>query len=435
MRRLWAFAAAMGGVLLIAASSHSDSKHVDVITLDDVINPATADFILDSIATAEEDGAECLIVQLDTPGGLVDSTRDIVKGIFAADVPVVIYVAPSGARAGSAGVFITMASHVAVMAPGTNIGAAHPVSGSGEDIGGEMEKKVINDTAAGMQAWATERGRNAEWAVKAVRESVSITEKKALKINVVDLISPSLEDLLNQIDGRTVKVRSGEVTLATKGATMQHLSMNLKQRIVATISRPNVAYLLLLVGMAGLFLEYTHPGTLVPGIVGAICLILFFAVQSLPINYIGLLLMLLAIGLFVAEVFVTSFGLLSIAGIAALIMGSLLLFDTPQAAFPHVSWSAIIPTVALVATGTLLLGIIVLKGQLGKVRTGQEGLVGEEGIARTVVMGTEGSVFVHGEIWNATSAQPIPEGSRVRVVKVNNLRMEVEPFSSETSES
>lgn len=404
---------------------------VAMIVVKHVINPSTADFVVESVKRAERENAQCLVIMLDTPGGLIDSTREIVQSFFASTIPVIVFVAPSGARAGSAGVFITMASHVAAMAPGTNIGAAHPVGGSGEDIQGDMKQKVVNDAVAQVRSWAQERGRNVDWVEKAIRESASITDKEALELKVVELSANDMTDLLNKLNRREVNMGGGKkITLNTEGAQIIEYKMSLKQKIVSTISQPNIAYILLLIGMLGLFLEYVHPGTLVPGIVGGICIILFFVVQNLPINYVGVALILLAVIFFIAEIFVTSFGLLTIGGIISFVIGAILLFDTPTSTVT-VSRSVIYPTVAVFAAAFLGAGLLVLKSQFKKPISGKEGLIGGIGEARTDIAPT-GTVFFHGEFWTAHSRTPIPQGAKVKVLAVKDMKLEVEKAEEES---
>lgn len=403
---------------------------VATIVIKHVINPSTADFVVESVKRAEKENAQCLVIMLDTPGGLIESTREIVQSFFASNVPVIVFVAPSGARAGSAGVFITMASHVAAMAPGTNIGAAHPVGGSGEDIQGDMKQKVVNDAVAQVRSWAQERGRNVEWVEKAIRESSSITDKDALELKVVEISATDMTDLLKKLNGREVNMGRGKkITLHTESAQIIEYKMNLKQKIVSTISQPNVAYILLLIGMLGLFLEYVHPGTLVPGIVGGICIILFFVVQNLPINYVGVALILLAVIFFIAEIFISSFGLLTIGGIVSFVIGAILLFDTPTSTVT-VSRSVIYPTVAVFAAAFLGAGLLVLKSQLKKPVSGKEGFIGKIGEAKTDIA-PSGTVFLHGELWTAYSKTSIPQGAKVKVLAVKDMKLEVEKAEEE----
>jgi len=311
-------------------SAENRAGQVMVITVQGVINPVSSEYIKKSIEEANEQGMEALVIELDTPGGLDTSMRSIIKVINVSEVPVVVYVAPSGARAASAGVFITMAAHIAAMAPGTNIGAAHPVG-----IGGKMDKtmveKVTNDAVAYIKSIAERRGRNVKWAEDAVRNSVSITAREALKLGVIDLVSKDIGDLLDRIDGMKVKTPAGEKVLHTRGASVVRKQMGLRLKILALISNPNIAYILMLLGFYGLFFEFTNPGSIFPGVVGGICLILaFYAFQTLPVNYAGLLLIVLAVILFVLEIKITSGGVLTIGGIISMIIGSIMLFESPD---------------------------------------------------------------------------------------------------------
>jgi len=402
----------------------SESRQVQVITIDGVINPVVAEFIIKAIKSSVSENAECLIIQMDTPGGLDLSMRSIIKEMMNADIPVVVYVSPSGSRAASAGAIITLAAHLAAMAPGTNIGAAHPVALGGGKMEDEMAAKVENDAAAYVESIATKRNRNKEWAIKAVRESVSITEKEALKIKVIDLIASDLTDLLTQIDGHKVSTTLGDKTLSTKNAATTRIEMGLREKILDTLSNPNIAYILMMAGLLGLYFELSNPGAIFPGIVGGISLILaFFAFQTLPVNYAGILLILLAVILFILEIKVTSFGMLSVGGIIALFLGSLMLFDSP-APFLRVSLDIIIPVVA-VTSGLLILAIsLAIKAQRRKPTTGKEGLLGETGVAKSTI-DPQGKVFIHGEYWDAISDEPIPEGTRVKAIEVNNIVIKV----------
>jgi len=370
-RFLLAFA--LLSLFLFPGNSLAQAPQVDLIRIqDDTINPITAEYIVDAIAQAEKNGSEILIIELDTPGGLLSSTRIIVKSILASKVPVVVYVAPSGARAGSAGVFITYAGHVAAMAPSTNIGAAHPVSLGGgrrslwdslrdlidhfvsrkedgkekkvteEKEASPMESKVLQDTVAFIKALAQERGRNVHWAEQSVTQSKSITETEALKMDVIDLIAADPEDLLRQLDGRTVSLPDGEKTLKTKQADIHAVEMNFRQRFLNVLANPNFAYILLMLGFYGLLFEVTHPGIGVPGVLGAIFIILaFFSLQILPTNYAGLALIALALVLFVAEAFIPGLGLPTLGGIVCMFLGSMLLFDSPYEVM-RVSWTLIL---------------------------------------------------------------------------------------------
>ncbi|MFH2011157.1 MAG: nodulation protein NfeD [Pseudomonadota bacterium] len=409
----------------LAFFTSANSPHVNVARIDSVINPVVVEFIAESIDKSIKDGAECLIIELDTPGGLDLSMRKIVKNILSADIPIIVYVSPGGARAASAGVMITLASNIAVMAPGTNIGAAHPVTMGGQKIDKEMEKKVVNDAAAYIKSIAEKRGRNANWAEDAVRKSVSITEKEALSLKVIDLIAPDIKTLLEKIDGKQVKTGKGVLTLRTKNAKPVFINMGIRHNILNILSNPNIAYVLMMIGFLGLYFELAHPGVIFPGVIGAISLILaFFAFQTLPINYAGILLIVLAIILFIVEVKVTSFGLLTIGGIVSMLLGSLMLFESPVP-YLRVSWSVVIPVVLGTSALFILSATLAFRAYLSKPTTGMEGLEGEIGVAKTEIL-QEGKVFIHGEYWNAYSDEVIPEGEKVRVLKVDSLQLKVE---------
>ncbi len=407
------------------------ANHVNLIVIDGTINPAVADFIHESIARTRDEGALALVIQLDTPGGLLSSTKTIVKDILGAPVPVIVYVAPSGAGAGSAGVFITMAAHIAAMAPGTNIGAAHPVAGGGQDIQGDMREKIENFTASFGETIARRRGRNVEWAEKAVRESVSITEVEALEKNVIDLIASDLQDLLRQAEDREVEVGNTKVALnfkSAKGADGQirisTLEMRLKHKVLNLLADPNIAYLLMMAGILGLYLEFSHPGTVFPGLAGGICLLLALtALQVLPINYTGLLLILLGVSLLIAELFLPSFGILGVGGIISLALGSLFLFDTPESDL-MVDRSVIFTVVACFSGIMLIVGSLAIKAWRQKPLSGMEALVGEIGEVK-VRLSPRGKVWVHGEYWNAEGEEEIEVGERVQVSGVKGMTLKV----------
>lgn len=412
------------GVAVFAQPKDAAGPHVDLITIDGTINPAVADFIHESVGRAKSNGARALIIQLDTPGGLVESTRLIVKEMLAAPVPILVYVAPSGARAGSAGVFITLAAHIAAMAPATNIGAAHPVGGSGEEIKGAMGDKILNDMAAFSETIAQKRGRNTEWAIQAVRKSVSITETEALKKKVIDIVARDVNDLLDQAQGRKVDVNGSKQELSIKNARVVPYEMSLKQRILNSIAHPNIAYLLMMAGILGLYMEFSHPGTIFPGVAGAICLLLAFAsLQLLPINYTGLALMVFGVGLLVGEAFIPSFGVLGIGGIISLALGSLLLFDTPTSDF-GVDRSIVFTAVATLGSFVLAVSYLVFRSQKAKPTLGIEGLIGEVGLAREK-LSPRGMVFVHGEYWTAEADEAIETGERVQVVGLDRMVLKV----------
>ncbi|MCK5138947.1 MAG: nodulation protein NfeD, partial [Thermodesulfovibrionia bacterium] len=360
----------------------SPPSHADIITIkaDGVVNPVMSEFISMSIDEAVSEKADALVIELDTPGGLDASMRTIVRDIIASEIPVIVYVSPSGARAASAGVFITLSAHVAAMAPGTNIGAAHPVG-----LGGKMDKtmleKVENDAAAYIKSLAEKRGRNAEWAEKAVRESVSITEKEALKLNVIDISSPNLTSLLESIDNRTVELSIGKHTIKTKGIPVRQKEMGTRHKILNIISDPNIAYVLMMLGFYGLFFELTNPGAIFPGVFGVISLILaFYSFQTLPVNYAGLLLIILAIILFILEITIVSHGILALGGFISMVIGSLMLFESPQPFF-RVSLKVMLPAVILTALFFSLSIWLAVKAYRRKPKTGAEGLTGLTGKA------------------------------------------------------
>jgi len=399
-------------------------SQIDLLTIDAVIGPISSRVITGAIEEAETDGAEALVIELNTPGGLDESMREIIKEILASEVPVIIYVSPSGSRAASAGVFITISAHVAAMAPGTNIGAAHPVN-----IGGEMDsvmsEKVANDAAAYIKTLANKRGRNAEWAEEAVYKSVSITEYEALEKNVIDIVATDIRDLLNKCDGRAVELPDTSVILATKGAEVKRIEISFANRVLDVISNPNIAYILMTIGMMGLYFEFANPGAIIPGVVGAICLLLaFFAFSTLPINYAGLLLIILGVILFVAELKIASHGVLTIGAIASLFFGSIMLIET-DVPYMNISLSVIIPMVATIAAFFIFAIWLALRAQGRKVATGVEGMVGEVGTASTDIS-ESGTVYIHGEYWNAQSEKPITKGDRIRVVGVDGLVLKVE---------
>jgi membrane-bound serine protease (ClpP class) len=411
-------------LLVMPAVASAAPAPVATIEIEGVISPVTLRLVGIAIDRAQAERAQALVIQLDTPGGLERSMRAIVQRMMNAEVPVVVYVAPTGARAASAGVFITMAAHVAAMAPATNIGAASPVAlGGGADK--TMMKKVENDAAAFIRTVALERGRNADWAEKAVREAVAITEREALKLKVIDLIAASMPDLLEKIDGRTVKLPKGTVTLATKGAPVRPIEIGFRDRFLNIITDPNVAYVLMMLGMLGLFFELSNPGVILPGVIGGISLILaFFAFQSLPINYAGLLLILFGIVLLVAEIKIVSHGILAIGGMISMSLGSLMLFDSPEVGF-RVSWWVIAPTVGATA-GLFLFVVAAGVRALGRPpATGAEGLVGKTATVRER-LGPEGQVMVLGEIWRAVAeGEPLEPGAQVRIVAVDGLTLRV----------
>ena len=412
----------------MAQPQDASAPHVDVIVIDGTINPAVDDFIRESIGRARLNRAQSLVIQLDTPGGLLTSTRTIVKEILGAPVPVIVYVSPSGAGAGSAGVFVTMSGHIAAMAPGTNIGAAHPVSGGGQEVKGVMGEKIENFTASFSESIAQQRGRNTEWAVQAVRKSVSITEREALKKNVIDIVAKDIDDLLRQADGRKVELEGRPHTLALKGVRIVRYEMSLKQRIINAIADPNIAYLFMMAGILGLYMEFSHPGVFFPGVAGAICLLLALAsFQLLPINYTGLILMLLGVALLVGEAFFPSFGVLGVGGIIAMALGSLLLFDTQGSDF-GVDRPIVFTAVGTLGAFVLAVSYLVFRSQKSRPTLGLEGLLGEVGEVRGK-LNPAGKIFVHGEYWNAQADAEIDIGEKVKVVGYDGMCLKVSRFS------
>jgi membrane-bound serine protease (ClpP class) len=411
--------------LTIGVPSYSQEKApVFVAEVDGIINPATAKFITESIDQAVKEGGQCLIIELDTPGGLMDSMRNIVKKMLASPIPIIVYVAPSGARAASAGVFITIAANIAAMAPGTHIGAAHPVTlGEGKESK-TMSEKILNDTVSYIKTIAKTRGKNVEWAEQAVRKSVSITDEEALRLHVIDLISPDLQDLLTKLDGRVVKFDGVTRTLMTKGVQLRSIKMSWRDKLLDIISNPTIAYILLMLGIYGIFFELSSPGAILPGVVGGIFLILaFYALQMLPVNFAGLALILFAIILFIAEIKVVSHGLLAVGGVISLFLGSMMLFGSPTE-YMRVSLSVIIPAV-LVSAGFFIFAVTkAIRARLTKPTTGMEGLIGEIGKASTPIA-PEGKISVHGEFWNVVSDEKIEAGEKVQVIGVMNLKLKV----------
>ncbi|MBI4373847.1 MAG: nodulation protein NfeD [Deltaproteobacteria bacterium] len=434
---------------------------ISVLTINDqIINPITAEYIEKGIERAEREGDLAIVIQLDTPGGLLSSTRTVVKKILNSQVPVIVYVAPSGARAGSAGVFITLASHIAAMAPSTNIGAAHPVE-FGESPGKKKESfreviesfkkkqggeekedqkesqdagrtthnepenpmaaKILNDTVAWVSTIAKTRGRNIDWAVRAVTQSISDGEAQALKLGVIDALAQDLPELIEKIDGREVMLASGKkVALATANASLVPIPMTARQRILDVLINPNIAYILMMLGFYGLLFEITHPGTWFPGVAGLICIILaFYAFHTLPTNYAGLALIVLAIALFIAEVFVTSYGLLAMVGIISMLLGSLFLMDS-AADFMQLSLKIVLPIV--VATGLVTFFLVGLAIRAGR----QKSPVGVEGlIDQTATVEQSGRIYVSGEFWEIFSEEPIRPADRVRIVSVEGMKVKV----------
>ena len=432
LRIYFCFSLLVAGASVLAQSKDASTPHVDLISIDGTINPAVDDFIRESINRSKANAARALIIQLDTPGGLLTSTRTIVKEMLGAPVPVIVYVAPSGAGAGSAGVFITMAAHIAAMAPGTNIGAAHPVAGGGQEVKGVMGEKIENFTASFAESIAQQRGRNTEWAIQAVRKSVSITEKEALKIKVIDVVAKDINDLLEQAHGRKVDIDGRKHELSLKGARVERYGMSLKQKVLNTIADPNIAYLLMMAGILGLYMEFSHPGVIFPGVAGAICLLLAFAsLQLLPINYAGLGLIILGIGLLIGEAFAPSFGVLGVGGIISLALGSFFLFDT-EGSDLIVDRSIIFTAVATLGSFVLAVSYLVFRSQKSKPAVGMEALIGEIGEVRGKLI-PSGKVFVRGEYWNARADSEIDVGEKVEVVGYEGMSLKVRRSSQRSS--
>src|SRR5215468_3305007 len=423
-RRLPAGPATFLLVLVLVSSSAWAVEPVSIIEMDGTIGPITVRLLNAALERARADHSQALVVELNTPGGLERSMRSMVQSILSSEVPVIVYVAPTGARAASAGVFITMAAHVAAMAPATNIGAAHPVAVGGQ-MDKEMVKKIENDAAAFARTLATERGHNVDWAERAVRSSVSITEREAVKLKVVDLVADSVPDLLAKVDGRTVKTARGPVTLETRGATVKLIEVRFRDRFLALITDPNIAYILMMVGMLGIFFELQNPGATLPGVIGGISLILaFFAFQSLPINWAGVLLILFGVALLIAEIKIASHGVLTACGVVAMLLGSFMLYEAPEVGF-RVSWTVILPTVG--ATAGLVIWAVSagVRAMMRSPVTGSSGMIGRLAVARSA-LGPEGQVQVDGEIWRAVSdGGAIAAGEQVRVTAVDGLTLKV----------
>ena len=412
------------GLLFAFPATAAAAQPVSVIELDGAITPVTVRLLSAAIDRAQAERAQALIVELNTPGGLERSMRSMVQSILASEIPVIVYVAPSGARAASAGVFITMAGHVAAMAPATNIGAAHPVALGGQ-MDKEMVKKVESDAAAFARTIATSRGRNVEWAEKAVRSSVSATEREAVKLKIIDLIADNVPDLLAKVDGRVVKTAKGSVTLETKDAQVKRIEVRFRDRFLALITDPNVAYLLMMAGMLGIFFELSNPGSVLPGVIGGISLILaFFAFQSLPINWAGLLLILFGLALLIVEIKVASHGILAVGGVVSMVLGSLMLYDAPETGL-RISWLVIIPTVGTTAGLVVFAVSAGLRALRRPQTTGAAGMVGQVGVVKSALE-PEGRVLIGGELWQAVAQDgPVGVGERVQVSAIDGLTLKV----------
>lgn len=415
----------MAGLLLQVATGLR-AEGVATIHIKGPIGPATASYIARAIDVAAQQKAVCLVVQLDTPGGLLDSTKEIVDKFYASPVPVVVHVAPSGANAGSAGVFITMAADVAAMAPNTSIGAAHPISlgpGGSEKVDDVMKQKLENYASSYIEAIAEKRGRNAEWARSAVRESASITAEKALQLNVVDLIAADTPELLRKLDGRVVQGKA----LKTAGAKTAEIPMAARERLFQMLWRPEVMFILMLVAIYGIIAELNNPGAILPGVVGIIALVVVLYMSAvLPLNVAGIALILLAVGLFVLEVFVPSHGILGVGGVTAFFLGALMLFDRADSAF-RLSLAYIIPATLLTAAFVLWVVGAGLRAQRLPVKTGREAMLGQAATVIVRIDSAGGKVFVDGEHWNAVSDSTIERGESVQIVGIDGLILKVQP--------
>lgn len=453
------------GLLLQAATGNDGERHILQLVVEEAIGPATQDYLVRSLESAAAGNAELVVIRMDTPGGLDSAMRGIIKQITQSPVPVASYVAPTGARAASAGTYILYASHISAMAPGTNLGAATPVaigggmgnpgsndkpgdpqpaasgdtktasdSDTGEPVtdlaaGGDASKrKSVNDAAAYIRGLAELHGRNADWAEKAVREAASLSASEALEMNVIDIVASSLGDLLQQVDGREVEVQGDKRVIKTRGLPIRELQPDWRSRLLSVITNPNIAYILMLVGIYGLILEFSNPGAIVPGTVGAIALLLaLYALQLLPINYAGIALILLGVGLMIGEAFQPSFGILGIGGVVAFVIGSVILMDTDAPGF-GIDIKVII---AFALSSALIFMVIVgmaIRSRQRRVVSGAEQLVGAEGMVLDDFDGS-GTVFVHSEHWQAHGSEPLHKGQPVRVTAIKGLTLEVEPLS------
>lgn len=434
--RTWLIGLCMLG-LAQPASAQPPEGAVYLAEVRGIINPPMSNYILRVLDDAADNSAALVVLEMDTPGGLIDSMREITQGILASPVPVAVYVSPPGARAASAGLFILMAGHIAAMSPSTNTGAAHPVG-----LGGEMDDvasaKAVNDAAATIRALAVERGRNAEWAEEAVRESVSVSETEAIELNVIDLVARDVDDLLAQLDGQSVETTAGEVVLSLADAPRHRASMNLADQFLHIIADPNIAYILLTVGSLGIIAELYSPGTLIPGTIGAFSLLLaFFALGNLPTNWVGVAFILLAIGLFIAELNIEGTGFAGVAALVAFLLGGLILFRPLRPSSPALPDLSVSPGLIAGMTGGMALFLLVVVRQLVRarsepVRTGQEHFIGQVAQVRTDLQ-PRGRVWFQGQGWSAVSRsdETIPAGQRVRIVAVNGLTLVVEPVDDE----
>ncbi len=422
------------GILLIAALAlwqpvSAEARHINIVQVQDTINPGVEDFLRYAIERSQDEGAECLIILLDTPGGLMASTRGIAQAILNSAVPVVVYVYPSGAQAASAGVFVTVAGDIAAMAPGTNIGAAHPVSIGGGDVSSTMNEKITNDMVAFARSIAGQRGRNEEWLEDSVRKSVSITAEEAYAENVIDLVAEDLPALISKLDGWEIVRKGYAKTLHTEGVEQRTILPGWQHNVLRSVSNPNIAYILLMIGLAGLYFELSQPGAILPGVIGGIALILaLYAMQTLPVNYAGILLILLAVLFFILEIKVASHGMLSFAGVLSLVLGSLMLFRVPGHT-NRLAMSVFVPTVVLISGFFVTVAMLAFRAQMSKAQTGNEALIGMIGEVKKDLT-PAGKVFVNGELWNAVADEELFAGEKVEVISLENLRLKVRRISA-----
>ncbi len=447
-------ALALAGIFALAPLRGDDNRAL-LLEIDGIIGPATSDFFIRGLDKARDDNASLVIIRMNTPGGLDTSMREIIKHILASPVPVVSYVSPPGSRAASAGTYILYASHVAAMAPATNLGAATPVklapggidtpkppepenkedkekTESDAPKGGAMERKIVNDAVAYIRGLAKLRGRNADWAEKAVREGVSLTAEDALEAKVIDLVAKDVDDLMTQLQGRTVTIRDDTVALETEGMKIEILEPDWRNRILGIITNPNVAYILMLLGIYGLFFELSNPGAIFPGVVGGICILLaLYAFHVLPVDYAGIALILLGIALMVAELFAPSFGILGIGGAVAFVIGSMILIDTEIEAF-RISIPLIVAVAIVTALFVFTIVSLAIKQRNKPIVSGKEEMLGSIGEA-TSAFDEIGQIRIHGELWEAKSKDPVGEGQKVRVYDMQGLTLLVEPLKKENS--
>ena len=424
---------------VVPASRAEAAGRINLVVISGSINPASADYLIEAIATSESDGAAALLIEMDTPGGLVSSTKDIIQAILNSKIPIIVYVSPRGAWAASAGTFITVSAHVAAMAPSTSIGAAHPVSvGGGGQEGSEpgseeaegardlSMEKAENLLAAYMETIAKKRGRNVEWVVDAVRNSKAVGEEEAVELGVVDLVAESRSELLEAIEGREVEVDGEQWALKLTGAVVLPIEMTPLQALFNFLADPNVAMILMMAGLLGIYVEVNNPGLIVPGVAGAICLLLTgIAFQILPFSWVGLILVFAGIGLLVAEVFITSYGALFAAGIVCFLLGGNMLFDRPEVSDLGVSfWTVLVPAVVAMAVFGGIVIVSLGRSLMAAGRAGVDDLVGQVGIASTA-LDPEGRVHVRGEYWNVEAEEPVAEGESVEVVAVDGLHLRV----------